>query len=327
MQVSKNSLSAFLCCLCYSCSIIVLNTFLNRSYRGSREEKFIACMISLFRSFFAFLCGLLLKEFCMSKPKSALAIFAHPDDIEFVAAGTMLLLKEREWETHYCNLCSGNCGSATMDATTTRRTRFYESQAAAKLLGAIWHAPIADDLELIYSVENLRKVAALVRAVKPTIVLTHSPIDYMEDHMAASRLAVTAAFARGMPNFWDRVPATASADFETAVYHALPHGLCDPLAQPVTAELYVDTATVHTTKRDALAKHASQKSWLDVSQGMDSYLLTLDETSQTVGKQSGKFQHAEGWRRHFHLGFSAQAQDPLREALGEHVWKNPNYGK
>lgn len=259
----------------------------------------------------------------MSLP-TVLAIFAHPDDIEFVAAGTMLLLAERGWETHYCHLCTGNCGSATTDAEATRRTRFYESQAAAKQLGAIWHAPIADDLELVYNVEHLRKVAALVRRVKPTMVLTHSPIDYMEDHMAASRLAVTAAFARGMPNFATLPPAD-SADYDTTVYHALPHGLCDPLGQPVTAELYVDTATVHATKRAALAKHVSQKSWLDVSQGMDSYLLTLDEQSQTVGKQTMRFTHAEGWRRHFHLGFSAQASDPLTEALGPLVWKNPKY--
>lgn len=261
----------------------------------------------------------------MSLP-TVLAIFAHPDDIEFVAAGTMLLLAERGWETHYCNLCSGNCGSASMDAETTRRTRFYESQAAAKLLGAIWHAPIADDLELVYSVENLRKVAALVRLVKPTIVLTHAPVDYMEDHMAASRLAVTGAFTRGMPNF-ATLPPAESADYDTTVYHALPHGLCDPLGQPVTAELYVDTAAVQATKRAALAKHVSQKAWLDVSQGMDSYLLTLDETSQTVGRQSGKFAHAEGWRRHLHLGFSAVASDPLSDALGELVWRNPSYGK
>jgi N-acetylglucosamine malate deacetylase 1 len=238
----------------------------------------------------------------------------------------LLLLKEQGWETHYCHLCSGNCGSATMDAATTRRTRFYESQAAAKLLGEIWHAPIADDLELVYSVENLRKVAALVRSVKPTIVLTHAPVDYMEDHTTASRLAVTAAFARGMPNF-ATIPPSASAEYDTTVYHALPHGLCDPLGQPVTAELYVDTTAVHATKRAALAKHASQKNWLDVSQGMDSYLQTLDEMSQTVGQQTGKFQHAEGWRRHLHLGFSATPRDPLSEALGERVWKNPKYGR
>ena len=32
--------------------------------------------------------------------------------------------------------------------------------------------------------------------MSPEIVLTHSPVDYMEDHMNASRLAVTAAFSR-----------------------------------------------------------------------------------------------------------------------------------
>ena len=33
----------------------------------------------------------------MAKP-TAIAIAAHPDDIEFVMAGTLLLLKERGWE-------------------------------------------------------------------------------------------------------------------------------------------------------------------------------------------------------------------------------------
>ena len=42
---------------------------------------------------------------------SVLAIFAHPDDIEFRAAGTLLLLKQRGWEVHYCNLSNGNVAS------------------------------------------------------------------------------------------------------------------------------------------------------------------------------------------------------------------------
>jgi LmbE family N-acetylglucosaminyl deacetylase len=46
---------------------------------------------------------------------SALAIFAHPNDIEFVAAGTLLLLKEHAWDLHCMNLCSGSGGSAQMD--------------------------------------------------------------------------------------------------------------------------------------------------------------------------------------------------------------------
>src|SRR6185503_7068188 len=134
--------------------------------------------------------------------KSAIAIAAHPDDIEFVMAGTLLLLKERGWEIHYFNLSTGNCGSVRYGDAQTRRLRLAEAKRAAKILGAHFHSPIADDLEIFYDIKSLRRVAAVIREAKPSIVLTHSPQDYMEDHVNTSRLAVTAAFARGMPNFW-----------------------------------------------------------------------------------------------------------------------------
>jgi LmbE family N-acetylglucosaminyl deacetylase len=111
------------------------------------------------------------------------------------------------------------------------------------------------------------------------------------------------------------------------VYHAMPHGLCDPLRQKLMAGSFVDTTTVHTRKRDALAAHESQKHWLDVSQGMDSYLITMDEASRAVGRLSGKFNFAEGWRRHLHLGFSAKDIDPLKAALGDLCLINEDYEK
>ena len=256
---------------------------------------------------------------------SVLALFAHPDDIEFVAAGTMLLLQERGWELHYMNLCTGNGGSIEMDGPTTARTRLAEAREAARILGATFYPPICDDLELTYSVPLLRRVAAVVRQARPSIVLTHSPADYMEDHMAACRLAVTAAFAHGIPNFVTD-PPTDAYFHDVTVYHAMPHGLCDPLRQALDAGLYVNTASVHNRKRQALAAHASQKNWLDVSQGMDSYLVSMDEASAAVAARAGRFQLAEGWRRHLHLGFSSKAIDPLAEALGgDLAWINPRY--
>ena len=93
--------------------------------------------------------------------QSALAIFAHPDDIEFVAAGTLLQLKQRGWEIHYFNLSTGNCGSVTMSAARTRRVRLAEAKAAARVLGAHFHPPICDDLEILYEVKALRRVAAV----------------------------------------------------------------------------------------------------------------------------------------------------------------------
>jgi N-acetylglucosamine malate deacetylase 1 len=255
---------------------------------------------------------------------AVLALFAHPDDIEFVAAGTMLLLAERGWDLHYMNLCTGHGGSVEMDGPTTSRTRLAEAKEAARILGATFYPPICDDLELTYSVPLLKKVAGVVRQAKPTIVLTHSPADYMEDHMAASRLAVTAAFAHGIPNF-ETDPPAPSFGHDVAVYHAMPHGLCDPLRRAIDAGLYVNTASVHERKRQSLAAHVSQKNWLDVSQGMDSYLVTMDQVSAQVAQRAEPFEQAEGWRRHLHLGLSTRDFDPLAEALGDLAWVNQNY--
>ena len=249
----------------------------------------------------------------MNRP-SALAIAAHPDDIEFVMAGTLLLLKKRGWDIHYFNLTSGNCGSVRHNAATTRRLRLAEAKRAARILGAKFHRPIADDLEIFYDIKLLRRVAAVIREVKPSLVLTHSPQDYMEDHMNTCRLAVTAAFSRGMPNFVT-TPRRAAMPGDITVYHAMPHGHCDALRQPIRAELFVNTTSVQATKLAALAEHRTQQEWLDVSQGMNSYLRAMEEASLRVGKLSRRFRHAEGWRRHSHLGFCSETSDPLREVL------------
>lgn len=249
-----------------------------------------------------------------TRPQVALAIAAHPDDIEFCMAGTLLLLKQGGWEIHYLNVSTGNCGSREFAGPKTRAIRRKEAQRAAEILGAHWHAPFRDDLEIFYEIAALRRLAALIREVKPSMVLTHSPQDYMEDHMNTSRLAVTAAFARGMPNFQTK-PRRGAVDGPVTVYHAMPHGLCDQLGAPVAPAIFVCTDSVHARKRDALTAHASQKAWLDASQGMDSYLCAMDEMSLAVGRMSRRFRHAEGWRRHSPLGFCGAEADPLTEAL------------
>lgn len=261
----------------------------------------------------------------MNIRKTALAVFAHPDDIEYFGAGTLLLLKEAGFETHYWNLSTGSCGSVQMDPEETRRVRLEEGKNAATILGATFHPPICDDLEIFYNIETLRKVAGVIREVKPSIVLTHPPQDYMEDHTNACRLAVTAAFTHGMPNFQTDPPSHDTYPEDVFVYHSVPHGLCDQLRVPVSIASFVDTTTVLDTQRKALAAHASQKDWLDKSQGADSYLKVLDDLAARVGELSGRFQLAEGWRRHLHLGFSARDEDPLVKILGERYHLNPDF--
>ncbi len=256
--------------------------------------------------------------------KTAIAIAAHPDDIEFCMAGTLLLLQRAGWEIHYFNLASGNCGTAEYNSAETRRIRAAEARAAAKILGAKFHPSITDDLEIIYELKLLRRVAAVIREVKPAIVLTHSPQDYMEDHTNANRLAVTAAFSRGMPNF-KTIPARRPADYEVTVYHAMPHGLRDSLRRRIMPGAFVNTTAVHAAKLAALSAHQSQQGWLDTSQGMNSYLRTMEEMSREVGRMSKRFKHAEGWRRHLHLGFCGPEADPLAAALGRNYLVNRAY--
>jgi N-acetylglucosamine malate deacetylase 1 len=257
--------------------------------------------------------------------KTAIAIAAHPDDIELMMAGTLLLLKKAGYDIHYLNLAFGNLGSIEQDSETTKRIRLEEAKRAAQILGAHFHQPFCNDLEIFYNLENLRRLAAVIREVTPTVVLTHSPTDYMEDHTTTCRLAVTAAFARGMPNF-NSIPPRETGNYDCTVYHALPHTLRDNLRRQIVPGACVNTTTVHQTKLQALKAHKSQQNWLDVSQKMNSYLQTMEDISLTVGKMSGKFTHAEGWRRHLHVGFCALDDDPLKN-LGDAYLVNEGYEK
>ena len=192
-------------------------------------------------------------------PKVAMAIGAHPDDIEFYMAGTLLLLKQAGFQTHYLNLASGSCGSSQYNAARLRTIRKKEARMAAGILGAHFHSSLTDDLEILYNLELLRKTAAILREVKPTVILTHSVHDYMEDHTNTCRLVVTAAFARGMTNFKTTPPCPAS-EREVTIYHAMPHGLRDSLRCRVIPGSFVNTTSVHKTKQQSLAAHESQQS-------------------------------------------------------------------
>jgi N-acetylglucosamine malate deacetylase 1 len=144
----------------------------------------------------------------------------------------------------------------------------------------------------------------------------------MEDHTNACRLAVTAAFTRGMPNFPVDPPRQA-IDQPITVYHAQPYFHRDPLGRPVEPDLVVDITDLMPRKLEALSRHASQRRWLDESQGQDSYLDTMKQLDAHLGKISGLFEYAEGWRRHLHIGFCSENDDPLRETLRERVLVSP----
>jgi LmbE family N-acetylglucosaminyl deacetylase len=247
-----------------------------------------------------------------------LAVGCHPDDIELMMSGTLFLLRDAGWEVHYVNLANGGCGADRQSTARVVRMRRAEAREAATLLGAVFHESWVNDLEVLYEPRLVRRVTALVREVKPRIILTQSLEDYMEDHMNAALVTVTAAFCRGMRNFHS-VPRRPPFSGDVMVYHGTPHILTDAMRRPIVPEMYVDVGSVLERKRNMLACHRSQKEWLDHSQGFDSYLQTMEQITADVGRLSGRFTHAEGWRRHSHVGFSARDGNPLADALGDRV--------
>jgi LmbE family N-acetylglucosaminyl deacetylase len=256
---------------------------------------------------------------------TAMAIGAHPDDIEFGMAGTLLRLQAAGAEIHMWNLSDGACGTRDLPREEIVRIRGEEAAASARLAGAVLHPPIATDLEIFYTREMIARVAAVVRIVKPTVLLVPALQDYMEDHVNTARLAVTGAFARGMRNF-QTLPDAPLWEGEVAVYHAMPHGGCDSYGRPVNPQRFVDITPVMGRKTEMLAQHASQRGWLRDSQAIDSYLQALTDSGAALGRLSGKYAYAEGWRPHNYLGFaSLPVFDPLKEMLGDACIDNPQW--
>ncbi len=253
-----------------------------------------------------------------------LRVFAfgcHPDDIEFLMAGTLFLLKEAGAEIHYMNPANGCYGTADYTKNEIIDIRRQEAMRAAEYLGAHFHASIADDLGVFFTQDMISKATAKVREIQPDVMLLTSLFDYMEDHMNAARIGYTAAFARGMKNYVSEPPREPFMK-DVVVYHALPYGLVDMINRPVIPDFFIDIERVLEKKRRMLACHESQKRWLDQSQGMDAYLNTMEEQSGAVGRMSGRFSYSEGWKKHAHLGFCSPDARPLEDFLQDYMKEN-----
>lgn len=249
--------------------------------------------------------------------RTVLAIGAHPDDIEFMMAGTLILLKQKGYDVHLHTIGNGSCGTDKLSKEEIITIRQKESENAAKVIDGTYHPALVDDLEIFYEKELLKKVTDLIRRIKPEIILTHFPQDYMEDHQNTCRLVTTAAFCRGMKNFKTLIEPYISDIF---LYHCLPYGLKDGLRNLIIPDEYVNISSVIELKEKMLTEHKSQKEWLDVSQGINSYVNIMLEMCKNIALMSEKdWKYAEGWKRHLHLGLSANDEDRLKEVLKDSV--------
>lgn len=242
-----------------------------------------------------------------------LGVLAHPDDAEFLCAGTLLrLARERGWRVHIASMTPGDCGSAELPPDEIARVRRAEGAAAAALMGATYHCLEERDLLVVYNESSVEKVTRLMREVKARMVLTHSPADYHLDHEMTSTITRAAAFAAAVPNFQVGKGMPPALEHIPHLYYCdLSEGK-DALGRDVPPGFRIDISGVIDTKGKMLAAHASQREWLLKHHGMDHYIESMRRWSAHRGGEIG-VAFAEGFRQH--LGHSYPQDNLLAELL------------
>jgi len=224
-----------------------------------------------------------------------LALVAHPDDAEFLCAGTLIRLAETGFEIHIATLTAGDCGTTTETPWAIAARRTEEARRAASLIGGHYHCLDERDGFVVYDKPTLRKVTELFRRVAPGVVFTHAVRDYMVDHEMTSLLARAAGFLYPAPNA-SPLPLVPGSRVPYLYYCDPVEGL-DPMGQPVEPTTLVDISAQLARKTEMLACHASQREWLRAHHGTDEYLDAMRRLAEKRGQQAG-VEAAEGFVQH-----------------------------
>jgi len=146
-------------------------------------------------------------------PERALAVGAHPDDVEFGCAATLAKWSDQGTDVQVLVLTDGSKGSwdPAEDQRALISTRKREQEAAASALGASTvHFLDLVDGELTGNRGEVGAVCEALRAVRPDLVLGHDPWKRYRlhpDHAAAGRLVVEGIVAARDPHFFPRLGA------------------------------------------------------------------------------------------------------------------------
>lgn len=242
--------------------------------------------------------------------KTALAICAHPDDAEFLCAGTLALLHQKGWEIHIATMTAGDCGSKELSKKEISEIRKKEAAKAASLIEAGYKCLGSEDLFIFYDRPSILRVLAHVRKIRPQLVLTMSQTDYMLDHEITGTLVQSACFAGGVVNI--ETVGQVPLDYIPHLYYADSIDGRDIYGASLPPTTLVDIGTVMDLKTEMLSCHASQREWLRQHHGMDQYILSMKRLSEDRGRLVG-VKYAEGFRQH--LGHAFPQNNLLQEIL------------
>jgi LmbE family N-acetylglucosaminyl deacetylase len=187
--------------------------------------------------------------------RRALALGAHPDDVELQAGGTIAAWAGDGVHVELACFSAGEKGThdPAADPAEVARVRRLEAAAAGAILGvAAVHVLGAVDGELEVTMALRLEVARLVRTVRPDVVVGHDPWRRWllhPDHRAAGLLTVDGVVAARDPLYAPELAAQGLAAHR-------PHSIL--LFGTDAPDEVVDISTTIDTKLAALRAHSSQ---------------------------------------------------------------------
>jgi len=224
---------------------------------------------------------------------NVLAVGAHPDDIEFLCAGTLALFAKQEHNVFMCHLLSGDLGHEKIPSDELRKIRRQEAIDAASIIGAESLTLDIGDMKAHDDDQTRVKMAEIIRIADPDIIITHSPNDYHSDHIATGKIVFSASFSSTLPQLKTDNPPNGKI---TPIYYM------DTMAGVnFLPEEYVDITEVIETKKEMLLCHKSQVEWLKNHHKIDmvEYLYTAARFRgiQCDVKYAEAFQMLKVWGR------------------------------
>ncbi len=189
-----------------------------------------------------------------------LAVGAHPDDVEISCGGTLAVAARQGYSVGILDLTRGE-----LSTNGTVEERAAEAAEAAGLLGVRVrrNADLPDGGINPLDPEQVRSVVRILRALRPSILLTHAPMDRHPDHVEASRIVDRAWYLAGLRQF-DPGGEAAPHRAEGRYHFASRIGF-----QPT---FVVDVTPAWEEKRRAILAHRSQ-----VSRGAASRVTPLND--------------------------------------------------
>jgi LmbE family N-acetylglucosaminyl deacetylase len=194
-------------------------------------------------------------------PESAIAIVAHPDDIEFSCSGTIARWVKAGARFAYVLCTSGDVGIAEEGMTRERATAIREQEQidAARIIGVNDVVFLREpDGMLQATIELRKKLVREIRRFKPEVVICGDPTivwagdDYINhpDHRAAATAALDATFpAAGQPHLFEELEQEGIKAHKPRKVYVTGWSQTD---------LYVNISETIDLKIEALRAHKSQ---------------------------------------------------------------------